>query len=98
MFILTREKNSIESGAFASVDEQGDPIVQFFVEKDDAVTYNTFLEAIGQDLHVTETDHESVDRLCSVLGYAYTVVNPGEIVIPREETLYNDYLQRIDIP
>lgn len=97
MYILTRQQDSIESGAFASVDEQGEPIVQFFVEKDDAVTYNTFLEAIGQDLHITETDSDSVDKLCSVLGYAYTIVNPGEIVIPREETLYHDYLSRIEI-
>ena len=33
---------------------------------------------------------EEVDKLCSVMGYAYTVVQPGEIVIPRAETLDND--------
>jgi hypothetical protein len=98
MFILTREKDNIESGAFASPNEEGTPVVQFFVNKDDAITYNTHLEAIGQDLEVTETDNDAVDKLCSLMGYAYTVIEPGEIVLPRDETLYHDYLSRTDIP
>jgi hypothetical protein len=48
------------------------------------------LEALGQDLHITETDNDTADKLCSVLGYAYSIVEPGEIVIPRIETLMND--------
>lgn len=98
MYILTREKDSIESGAFASPNDGGTPVVQFFVNKDDAITYNTLLEAIGEDLEVTETDNDAVDKLCSLMGYAYTVIEPGEIVIPRDETLYYDYVQRTDIP
>lgn len=97
MYILTKKEGDIESGAFASPTEDGTPVVQFFIDKDDAVTYNTQLEAIGQELHVTETDSDSVDRLCSMMGFAYTIVSPGEFVIPRDETLYNDHISRTNI-
>ena len=90
MFILTKQPDNLESGAFASCDDEGDTIVQFFVERDDAVTYNTHLEALGQDLYVTETKMDDADKMCALLGYAYTVVEPGEIVIPRVETSQND--------
>ena len=92
MFILTKQPDNIESGAFASCDDEGHTIVQFFVDKDDAVTYNTHLEALGQDLFVTETKSDEIDKLCSILGYAYTVVEPGDFVIPRIETITNDLL------
>ena len=90
MYILTRKEDDIESGTYATVDTDGQTIVQFFVNKDDAITYNTMLEALGQDLHITETDNDTADKLCCVLGYAYSIVEPGEIVIPRIETLMND--------
>ena len=84
--MLTKELDNIESGTFASVDTDGRAIIQFFVNKDDAVMYNTQLEAIGLELHITETDNDAVDKMCSILGYAYTIVEPGEFVIPRIET------------
>ena len=90
MFILTKKPDNIESGAFASCDDDGDTIVQFFVDKDDAVTYNTHLEALDEKLYVTETKMDDADKMCALLGYAYTVVEPGEIVIPRVETSQND--------
>lgn len=89
MYILTKQ-GSLESGAFASVDSDGETIIQFFVNEDDAICFNVQLEALGQDLKVTETDKDSVDKLCGVLGYAYTIVEPGEIVIPKVETLQNE--------
>ena len=89
MFILTKKPDNIESGAFASCDDDGDTIVQFFVDKDDAVTYNTHLEALDEKLYVTETAIEDADKMCALLGFSYTVVEPGEIVIPRLETVQN---------
>ena len=90
LYLLTREEDSIESGAYASIDDDGHPIVQFFVDKDDATMYNVHLEALGQNLHVTETENDVVDKLCGLHGHAYTIVQPGEFVIPRFETLQND--------
>ena len=87
MYILNKTEGDLESGAFASVDDDGTPIVQFFVNKDDAIMYNTLLEAIGQDIHVTEIDSDIVDKFCGVMGHAYTIVDEGEFVIPKLETL-----------
>ena len=87
MYLLTKTQGNLESGAYASVDEDGVPIVQFFVNKDDAITYNTLLEAIDQEIHVTEIDYDLVDKFCGVLGHAYTVVDDGDFVIPKLETI-----------
>jgi len=92
MFILTKKQDDLDSGTFASCDDEGTTIVQFFIDKDDATTYNTHLEALGEELFVTETKLDDADKMCALLGFAYTVVEPGEIVIPRVETLQNDTL------
>ena len=90
MYLLTRVEDDIESGTYATMDSDGTRVIQFFVEKDDAITYNTFLEALGQNLCVTETKDDNIDKLCDLLGHAYTVVEPGDVVYPRIETLQND--------
>ena len=87
MYLLTRHENDLESGAYASIDDDGTPIVQFFENKDDAITYKTMLEAIDQNLHVTETPDDMFDKFCNILGHAYSIVEEGDIVIPRFETL-----------
>ena len=92
MYLLTRKKDDIMSGTFATIDDDGTRVIQFFVNKDDAVTYNTHLEACGEELYVTETKLDDADRMCALLGFAYTVVEPGEIVIPRLETVQHDLL------
>ena len=87
MYLLTKEEGNLESGAYASMDEDGTPIVQFFVNKDDAITYNTMLEAIDQEIAVTEIDPDMLEKFCGALDFAYTVVDEGELVIPKIETL-----------
>ena len=87
MYILTKEEGSIESGAYATLATDGVTMVQFFVDKDDAISYNTLLGAVGYELQVTETPDESIDKLCDMLGYAYSVAEPGEVIVPRAETL-----------
>ena len=91
MFMLTKNENDIESGAYATHDADGVTVIQFFVDKDDAISYNTQLEAVGYNLTVTETPDDSVDKLCDLLGYAYTIVQPGEIIFPRTETLLDQF-------
>ena len=90
MYLLTKQEDSIESGAYATIDKDGTTIVQFFVDKDDAITYNTLLEAIGEDLHVTETKDDNIDKLCDILGYAYSIAEPGDVIFPRIETIQSD--------
>ena len=91
MYILTKVEGDLESGAFASVDDDGTPIVQFFVNKDDAITYNTQLEALDQDIAITEIDADAYEKFCSVIGHAYTVVDEGEFVIPKLETMTHTF-------
>ena len=93
MYLLTKKEGSIESGAFATVDNEGTTIVQFFVDRDDAVSYNIQLEALGEELFITETKDDNVDRLCDVMGYAYSVIEPGEVIFPRMETIQNELFE-----
>ena len=92
MYLLTRKKDDVASGTFATIDTDGTRVIQFFVNKDDAITYNTMLEALGQKLHVTETDDDMFEKISSLLGHAYTVVDEGDIVIPKLETLHDAFL------
>ena len=98
MYLLTKEEGSLESGVYASVDDDGEAIVQFFVSKDDAIMYNTMLEAIDQEINVTEVDDEMVDKFCGALGHAYSVVDEGEFVIPKLETLHHVMIDDDSIP
>lgn len=88
MYALTRE-GSIHSGAYATLTPEGQIVVQFFVDKDDAECYNVHLEAIGQELIVTKTPSENIDKLCNLMGYCYTIIEPGVVTVPRIETLEN---------
>ena len=93
MYLLTKEEGNVESGVYASVDDDGEAIVQFFVNKDDAIMYNTMLEAIDQDIHITEVDPEMIEKFCGVLGHAYTIADEGEMVIPKLETLSHTLIE-----
>ena len=86
MFLLTREKDDITSGTYATVDVDGIPVIQFFKDKDDAEFYRTQLEALDETLEISELPDEHVDVMCDTIGYAYSVVEPGEIVYPKLET------------
>ena len=97
MYLLTKEEGNIESGTFASVDDDGTPIVQFFESRDDATTYATMLEAIGQEISVTEIEGEMLDKFCGALGHAYSVADEGDFVIPRVETLQHALVNAHDL-
>ena len=93
MYLLTKKEGEIESGVYASVDDDGTAIVQFFVSKDDAIMYNTLLEALDQDICVTEIDDDTLEKFCGALGHAYTVVDEGDFVIPKLETLQHVFFE-----
>jgi len=86
MYILTQEEDNLDSGAYATYDSDGGTVVQFFVDKDDAMMYNEQLIALGYELHVTQTPDEHIDKFCDLLGHAYTIAEPGDLVIPKIET------------
>ena len=87
MYFLTKLENSVESGVYATKDDDGTTCVQLFVNKDEAVMYNDQLASVGYELQISEAPDEHIDKMCEALGYAYTVAEPGDIVIPRLEIL-----------
>jgi hypothetical protein len=91
LYALTKNPGDIESGIYATLDADNTTIVQLFVDEDDAICYNVQLEALDQGLHVTPIDNaENIDKLCDMLGYAYTIIEPGHFVVPRIETIQRD--------
>lgn len=96
MYLLTKKEDDIDSGAYATVDVDGIVIVQFFKEKDDAEFYRTQLEALDTYLHISELPDEEVDPMCDTMGYAYSVVEPGEIVYPKMETLQRTVIDMLN--
>lgn len=87
MYLLTRNKDDFDSGVYATKDDEGTTMIQLFVDKDDALMYNEQLTAVGYDLEVSEAPDDSVDKMCEALGYAYSIAEPGDLVVPRMETL-----------
>ena len=86
MYALTKD-GTFESGVYAIVGVDNMTTVQFFVHKDDAVSYNTQLEALDQELVVTEVESDKIDKICEMMGFAHVVIEPGHMVIPRVEIL-----------
>ena len=98
MYLLTKKEGKIDSGVYASVDDEGTPIVQFFMNKEDAMMYNTQLEALDQEICVTEIDDDMMEKFCNVMGHAYSIVDEGDFVIPKLETLEHVILNRDSLP
>lgn len=95
VYVISISETDPTTGMYAVHDEDGETMVQVFLDKDDAECYNIHLEALGQDLHVCEVkDGETVYRLCDMMGYGFVTINKGEVVVPRMETLKADLFDR----
>ena len=86
MYALTKG-GKFETGVYAVLGPDNITTVQFFVNEDDAIRYNVHLEAIGTNLIVTKVDKENADKMCELMGFAHTILEPGHLVIPRTETI-----------
>ena len=95
VYVISISETDPTTGMYAVHDEDGETMVQVFLDKDDAECYNIHLEALGQDLHVCEVkDGESVYHLCEMMGYGSATINKGEVVVPRMETIKADLFDR----
>ena len=56
----TKIPDSLEQGLYATIDTEGNTVVQLFVDKDDAISYNVHLEALDQGLHVTAIEQQNM--------------------------------------
>ena len=99
LYAITNNPDDPSAGMYATQDAEGNVVVQLFAEEDDAMSYNVQLEALGQELHVREIkDSTNIDKLCEIMGYAFTIIQPGEVVVPRYETQeadFQDYLNDV---
>jgi len=85
MFLITLAEHT--DGVYSVVDEEGDHVVYFFREEDDAERYLGLLEANMQDgdlppLATYEVDAKSGVGMCELKGMKYIIVEPDDIVIP----------------
>jgi hypothetical protein len=85
MFLITLAEHP--DGVYSVVDEEGDHVVYFFREEDDAERYLMLLEANSTDsnlppLMTYEVDAKAGIGMCELRGMKYLIVEPDDIVIP----------------
>ena len=82
MFILA-SKNSSPQGAYAVQDQNGESVLFFFEEEDDADRYAMLLQAQeDRSLSVIEIEEALAIRTCKMYNYRYAVIKSEDIVIP----------------
>jgi hypothetical protein len=84
MFLITLAEHT--DGVYSVVDEEGDHVVYFFREEDDAERYLGLLEANTEDelppLMTYEVDAKAGIGMCELRGMKYIIIEPDDIVIP----------------
>ena len=82
MFLLAN-KNSSQQGAYAVENQNGENVLFFFEEEDDADRYAMLLQAQeDRSLSVIEIEEALAIRTCKMYNYRYAVIKPEDIVIP----------------
>lgn len=82
MYILTLSDNSTD-GAFCVIDDDGEKVLYFFEDYDDAYRYSGLLEAEDYpEMDVVEVEDELAIKTCEMYNYHYVVIKPDDVVIP----------------
>ena len=82
MFLLA-SKNSSQQGAYAVENQNGENVLFFFEEEDEADRYAMLLQAQeDRSLSVIEIEEALAIRTCKMYNYRYAVIKPEDIVIP----------------
>ena len=89
MFILA-SKNSTEQGAYAVENQQGENVLFFFEEEDDADRYADLIsiEDDYPEMSVIEIDDYVAMRACEMHDYMYNIIRPDDIVVPPKNDLF----------
>jgi hypothetical protein len=85
MFLITLQEHP--DGVYSVIDDEGDHVVYFFEDEDDADRYLGLLEANDADgdlppLRTYEVDAKAGIGMCELRGMKYIVVQPDDIIIP----------------
>jgi hypothetical protein len=85
MFLITLQEHP--DGVYSVLDDEGDHVVYFFRDEDDAERYLGLLEANDEDdslpaLRTYEVDTKSGVGMCELRGMKYIIVEPDDIIVP----------------
>lgn len=73
-------------GVYSVINEEGENVIFFFEEEDDAESYLGLLEANNYndlpDLQIVELEYEMAAKVCEARGYKYTVITSDDVIIP----------------
>ena len=88
MFLITLKDQP--DGVYSLISEEGEHVIFFFEEEDDADRYLMQLEQHDdhQDLPemtVVEVDIDIASKVCEDKGYHYTVVSPDDGIEPPDD-------------
>ena len=76
-------------GVYSVISEEGEHVIFFFEEEEDAERYLGMLEANDDnelpDLDIVEVDIDIASKVCEDKGYCYTVVTPDDVVVPPKD-------------
>jgi len=77
-------------GVYSVISEEGEHVIFFFEEEDDAERYLGMLEANDDEEELPELDIYEIDldiaaKVCEDKGYCYTVVTPDDFVVPPKD-------------
>tara|TARA_A100001234_G_scaffold220897_1_gene235005 strand:- start:2100 stop:2384 length:285 start_codon:yes stop_codon:yes gene_type:complete len=82
MYILALKDDSDE-GAYAVQNDDGEQVVFFFEDEDDAIRYNGLLEAEDYpEMGIVEVDPEVAVKTCDMYDYKYAIITTNDFVIP----------------
>ncbi len=82
MFILALKDDS-DDGAYAVPNEDGEQVVFFFEEEDDAIRYSGLLAAEDYpEMGIVEVDPEVAVKTCYMYDYKYAIITTNDFVIP----------------
>ena len=89
MFLLA-SKNSTPQGAYAVQDQNGESVLFFFEEEDDADRYAELIsiEDDHPEMSVIEVDDFVAMRACETHDYMYNIIRPDDIVVPPKNDLF----------
>jgi hypothetical protein len=95
MFLITLVEQP--DGVYSVIDDEGDHVVYFFQDEDDAERYLGLLEADDEEeslpkLMTYEVDSKAGIGMCELRGMKYLIVEPDDIIVPPQsyDNLQND--------
>ena len=88
MFLLTLKNQP--DGVYSLISEEGEHVIFFFEEEDDAERYLMQLEQHDDHkdlppMGVVEVDIDIAAKVCEDKGYHYTVVTPDDVIVPPDD-------------